>query len=80
LLPDRRGHLLEAQPVETRHRQRREEAETSVDLDADLLDRLSALSAPLMASGSSAPQCAMIGCPGQTGQDSRALSQTVMTK
>jgi len=37
-------------------------------------------SVPSKWAGSGEPQWAMIGCPGQTGQLSLALSQTVMTK
>ena len=36
---------------------------------------------PLTAAGSGMPQCAVIGCPGQSGHTSlAALSQTVKTK
>ena len=39
------------------------------------------MSVPSTAAGSSMPQCAVIGWPGHTGQDSpAALSQTVKTK
>src|ERR1700681_3644182 len=39
------------------------------------------MSLPAASAGSSTPQCAVIGGPGQTGQDSlAALSQTVKTK
>ena len=38
-------------------------------------------SLPVASAGSGTPQCAVIGCPGQTGQGSfAALSQTVKTK
>src|SRR5262249_32579691 len=39
------------------------------------------LALPFTAAGSGTPQCAVIGCPGQTGHTSfAALSQTVKTK
>jgi hypothetical protein len=38
-------------------------------------------SLPVASAGSGMPQCAVIGCPGQTGHGSlAALSQTVKTK
>ena len=43
--------------------------------------RSTSASPPRTAAGSGTPQCAVIGCPGQTGQTSfAALSQTVKTK
>ena len=50
-------------------------------LNAVTKARSFSMSLPSTAAGSSMPQCAVMGCPGHTGQVSpAALSQTVNTK
>ena len=89
--PARRGQLaadlvqplLQRHPVERGHRQRHEDLDAVVEISrrpCGTPDR-SSPSLPTKAAGSSTPQCALIGWPGQTGQTSAAaLSQTVNTK
>ena len=65
-----------------RHRQAREHGDAVLEIaEAVLKARSFSMSVPSTAAGSSMPQCAVIGCPGQSGQVSpAALSQTVKTK
>ena len=73
----------ERQPVERRDRQGERAARcgcASIGRRPAKASRLSA-SVPSAAAGSGMPQCAVIGCPGQTGHSSPAAwSQTVKTK